>query len=802
LKISYNWLKQFIKIDLPVEEISNLLTDIGLEVEQIEKYESIKGGLKGVLVGEIVKCEKHPNADRLKVTKVDVGSKNLLSIVCGAPNVSSGQTVLVATIGSTLNMYDGSVLKIKKGKIRGEISEGMICAEDELGLSDNHDGILVLDKKSPLGTPASSIFDLEQDSVFDISLTPNRADAMSHMGVARDLKAVCIVKNISYKWSMPDTSSFKIDNTNKTIKVKVNDTDRCSQYYGLSLTNVEVRPSPSWLKDRLKAIGISPKNSVVDVTNYVLHELGQPLHAFDADKLDNEIIVKTCKENTAFMTLDGIKRSLNKEDLMICDNSQPHCIAGIFGGKDSGVENKTTNIFLESAFFDPVSIRKTAKRHGLNTDASFRFERGIDPEIGIIALKRAAILISDLTGAKISSEIQKVNQKLNDESKIFVPFDKLNKIIGEKLSKKTIRMILNSLEIKIENESKSGMNISIPRYRVDVKRTYDVIEEILRIYGFNNIKEKPLNYQSNDYYKWDDTYKLERVISEKLTGLGFTEIINNSISSLDETSDFHDPVEIINPLGKEFSNMRQSLIYNSIEVISYNLNRQNNNLKLFELGNIYGKHNNNYVEERRLCVSIVGEVFQSNWNSQQSPDTFFYGKGLIIDVFETFGYNDVKFSNVHHPNFDLACEISSQNVILGYYGLISMKKREKYNIEKEIYLADINWTRFIENCFKKPIFFKDLPKFPSIKRDFALLLNKEITFAEIEEISLKTERKILKSVELFDVYEGDKLPAGKKSYGISFCFQDKNRTLTDKQVDKIMKKLEKTFVENFNAELR
>ena len=802
MKISYNWLKQFIEIDLPIEDISNLLTNIGLEVEQVEKYESIKGGLDGVLVGEIVKCEKHPNADRLKLTKVDVGSENLLSIVCGAPNVSKGQTVLVATIGSTLHMYDGSVLKIKKGKIRGEISEGMICAEDELGLSDNHEGILVLDKKCSPGTLASSIFDLEQDYVFDIGLTPNRADAMSHMGVARDLKAVCIVKNIPYKWSMPDISTFKIDNTKKTIKVKVNDTDRCSQYYGLTLTNVKVKPSPSWLKDRLKAIGISPKNNVVDVTNYVLHELGQPLHAFDADKLDNKIIVKTCKENTTFMTLDGIKRTLNKEDLMICDNSKPHCIAGIFGGKDSGVENKTTNIFLESAFFDPISIRKTAKRHGLNTDASFRFERGIDPEIGITALKRAAILISDLTGAKISSEIQKVNQKLNVESKIFLPFEKLDKIIGQNLGKKTIRIILESLEIKIENESKSGMNISIPRYRVDVKRTYDVIEEILRIFGLNNIEEKPLNFQSDDYYKWDESYKLERAISEKLTGLGFTEIINNSISSLDETSDFHDPVKIINPLGKDFSNMRQSLIYNSIEVIAYNLNRQNNSLKLFELGKIYGKHNNKYLEERRLCISIVGEVFQMNWNIQQSPDTFFYGKGLIIDLFETFGYNNVKFSNVDHPDFDIACELCSQNIILGYYGLISMKKREKYNIEKEIYLADINWSRFIENCFTKPTYFKDLPRFPSIRRDFALLLNKEITFAEIEEISLKTERKILKSVELFDVYEGENLPAGKKSYGVSFNFQDKNRTLTDKQVDKIMKKLEKNFVENFNAELR
>ena len=515
MKISHNWLRQFIKIDIPVDEISILLTNLGLEVENIETYESIKGGLKGVVVGKIISCSKHPNADRLKITKVDIGGDKNLSIVCGAPNVAKGQKVLVATIGTTLNMFNGTSLKISKGKIRGEISEGMICAEDELGLSNNHDGILVLDKDCKIGEAGASIFNIEEDVIFDIALTPNRADAMSHMGVARDLRAACILNDIPNEWNLPETSSFHVDNTQSTISIKVEDEHRCPQYHGITITNVKISPSPQWIQNRLKAIGITPKNNVVDITNYLLHEIGQPLHAFDADKINGDIIVRTCSSKTPFVTLDGNKRELNQEDLMICDIKKAHCIAGVFGGIDSGVEDQTTNVFIESAYFDPISIRKTAKRHGLNTDASFRFERGIDPEIGVYALKRAAILIRDLAGGIISSDIQEVTRPLEEPSKIFLSYNQLNKTIGQEIDEKILNAILNALEIEINSVSESGIGMTIPRYRVDVTRPADVIEEILRIYGYNKILDVPLKYEASQVYHWKSLYKLESTKADK-----------------------------------------------------------------------------------------------------------------------------------------------------------------------------------------------------------------------------------------------------------------------------------------------
>ena len=485
MKISHNWLQQFLKVDLPKEDISIMLTDLGLEVEAIYNFESIKGSLKGVVVGKVLSCDIHPNADRLKITEVDLGNDNVVPIVCGAPNVDKGQKVLVATIGTVLNFHNGNDLKIKKSKIRGEVSMGMICAEDELGLGDNHDGILVLDDSEIEGTSASDIFDIETDTVYEIGLTPNRADAMSHLGVARDLKALCMLRKIPFDWSFPETSSFHVDNIQKTIPITVESIDKCFQYYGLTISNVEISNSPLWLQNRLKAIGINPKNNIVDITNYVMHDLGQPLHAFDANKIHNQIIVKTFPENTAFTTLDDIERKLKDEDLIISDEKQGHCIAGIFGGKDSGVSDKTTDIFLESAYFDPISVRKTAKHHGLNTDASFRFERGIDPEIGIIALKRAAILIKQIAGGQISSEIQEFSNPLTDPAQIFLSFEKLEKTIGQKIDEKDLNVILNALEIKIINVSETGIGMTIPRYRVDVTRPADVIEEILRVFGYN-----------------------------------------------------------------------------------------------------------------------------------------------------------------------------------------------------------------------------------------------------------------------------------------------------------------------------
>ncbi len=802
MKISYNWLKQFIKINLPVNEISILLTNLGLEVENFETYESVKGGLKGVVVGKVLSCTQHPNADRLKITEVDIGAETNLSIVCGAPNVEKGQNVLVATIGTKLNMSDGTSMKISKGKIRGVYSEGMLCAEDELGLGDNHDGILVLDKDSKIGETASSIFDIEEDIVFEIGLTPNRADAMSHIGVARDLRAACLLQNIPNEWSLPEISSFHVDNTQNTIPVKVEDENRCPQYHGITLSNLKIAPSPTWLQNRLKSIGITPKNNVVDVTNYLLHEIGQPLHAFDADKINGGVIVKTCPSKTSFTTLDGTKRDLNEEDLMICDNDKPHCIAGVFGGIDSGVEDQTTNVFLESAYFDSISIRKTAKRHGLNTDASFRFERGVDPEIGIYALKRAAILIRDLAGGTISSDIQEVARPLEEASKIFLSYEQLNKTIGEFIDKKQLSAILNALEIEINSVSETGIGMTIPRYRVDVTRPADVIEEILRIYGYNKIGDIPLKYEANPPYQSKNIHKLESTIANKLTGQGFVEIINNSLTNPDVSADFYDPVKIINPLGNDLSVMRQSLTPNALQVIAFNLNRQNRDLKLFEFGNIYGMQDKKYFEAKRLNISFVGSSFKSHWDLTNPPNLFFYGKGILIDLFKTLGYDQLEFKEINHPDFDITFELINHKCSYGFFGLISKKLNNTYNIDEEIYLADLNWDYITKKAFSRPLTYKEVPKFPIIRRDFALLLDQEVTFESLKNISYKIERKILKSVELFDVFEGKKLPKGKKSYGISFTFQDQNKTLTDKQVDKIMEKFKQNFIKEFSAELR
>lgn len=802
LKISHNWLQQFIKINLPVEELSVLLTDLGLEVEGTETYESIKGGLQGVVVGEVLSCVQHPNADRLKLTEVNIGTGDNLSIVCGAPNVAQGQKVLVATIGTTLNLFDGSQLKIKKGKIRGEVSEGMICAEDELGLGEAHDGIMVLEASAKVGTPAAELFNIEQDVVFEIGLTPNRADAMSHMGVARDLRAVCLLKEIPHEWRFPETSSFHVDNTQRTIPVHVEDEERCTQYYGLTLTEVQIAPSPAWLQNRLKAIGITPKNNVVDITNYVLHELGQPLHAFDAEKLQGDVHVKTCAEKTKFTTLDEVERELSGEDLMICDSEKAHCIAGVFGGTDSGVTDQTTTVFLESAYFDPVSIRKTAKRHNLNTDASFRFERGIDPEIGITALKRAAILIRDVAGATISSEIQEVRKPLQDAVQVFLSFEQLEKTIGQALEEKHLNTILNALEMEINNVSETGIAMTVPRYRVDVTRPADVIEEILRVYGYNNLDDRPLRYEAKPPYSWKDDYKLEGAVAQKLTGQGFMETMNNSLTRPENATDFHAPVSLLNPLGKELSILRQSLIPNALEVIAFNLNRQNKELKLFEFGNIYGKKDETYVEAKRLSLAITGIPFRAHWDLTNSPDSFFYGKGVLHDLFSSLGYDALEFVETSHPQFDLCFELQYKKRSFGLFGLIGTALTETYGIDQEVYLTELDWNALSQHAYKQPLHYQEVAKFPQMRRDFALLLDQEVSFEALKTIALNTERKILISVQLFDVYEGKNLPKGKKSYGISFTFQDKNKTLTDKQVDKIMEKLQQNFSKELKAELR
>jgi phenylalanyl-tRNA synthetase beta chain len=802
LKISHNWLQQFIKVNLPIDEIARLLTDLGLEVEGTYPFQSVKGGLEGVVVGEVVQCEPHPNADRLRITEVDLGEDRKVPIVCGAPNVAKGQKVAVATVGTTLYMHDGTELKIGKSKIRGEVSMGMICAEDELGLGSDHDGILVLDNAILPGTPAAEVFSIENDTVFEIGLTPNRADAMSHMGVARDLKALCMLREIPFEWSIPETSSFHVENTNSTVQVEVVDTDRCTQYYGVTLTNVKVAPSPSWLQNRLKAIGISPKNNVVDVTNYVLHELGQPLHAFDASKIDSKIKVQTFPKGTKFTTLDGVERTLSDEDLMISDASTPHCIAGVFGGMDSGVTEQTTTVFLESAYFDPVSIRKTAKFHGLSTDASFRFERGIDPEIGIYALKRAALLIKKVAGGVVSSEIQEHAKPLAEPSPLFLSYEQIEKTIGEPLSKKDLNTIINALEININSVSKTGIGMIIPHYRVDVTRPADVIEEILRVYGYNNLSSKPLQFIANPPYNWKDAHKLTEAVAHKLTHFGFYEALNNSLTSPEHHSDFHDPVTLVNPLGKELSMMRQSLMHPLLENIAFNSNRQQKQIKLFEFGSVYGQKDTEYIESKRLGIAMVGSTFEAHWDTAQSPQPFFYCKGVLTDIFSGLGLPSLQFESTKHDHFDQAFSLVYRKKSFGVMGLLSKKVVAQFEIDQEVYYSELDWQALLKKSFSEGVTFEEISKYPIMRRDFALLVDEVTPFEELQKTALQTEQKILKEVHLFDVYQGKNLPKGKKSYGLSFSFQDNKKTLTDPQVDKVMEKLKANFEKQFGAELR
>ena len=802
MKISNNWLKQFLKTNLSIEEISVLLTDLGLEVEATQHFESIKGGLKGVVVGEVLSCEKHPNADRLKITEVKIGDEEVVPIVCGAPNVAKGQKVLVAMVGSSLSMQNGTSLKISKSKIRGEVSMGMICAEDELGLGESHEGIMILDKSLNPGTEAASLFELEEDYVFEIGLTPNRADAMSHMGVARDLKAICMLKKIPFEWTIPETSLFHVDNNQSLIPIEVKDSIKCSQYYGLTISGITVAPSPTWLQNRLKSIGIVPINNVVDVTNYILHDFGQPLHAFDSQKIKKEIIIKTCSDKTSFTTLDGVKRELDSEDLMICDSEKPLCIAGIFGGVNSSISEQTTSIFLESAYFDPISIRKSAKHHSLNTDASFRFERGVDPEIQVTALKRAAIMIKDIAGGEITSDIQDFSKSPKEPFQIFLSFDVLKRTIGETIEQEDLNTILNSLEIIINNVSETGIGMTIPRYRVDVTRPADVVEEILRIYGYNNLKDKPLQYEANPAYTWKSSHKLEVALANKLTGHGYMEIINNSLTSPKFSADFYAPVTLVNPLGKELSLMRQTLIYSALEVISFNLNRQNKNLKLFEFGSIYGKTNDAFIEAKRLSISLVGNALESNWEIMKSPSNFFYGKGVIQDFLASIGFENLKWREITNPHFEESFQITFKEKIMGVFGMVTKKIRDSFGIDQEVYIAELNWDLLTEMSYANPLRYEEVPKFPLVRRDFALLLDDSISFEKLRLSALKTDCKILKEINLFDVYEGENIEKGKKSYGLSFIFLDKNKTLTDKQVDKVMNKLQNNFEKDFGAQLR
>ena len=808
MQISYNWLKQFINIDWEAEKTGNLLTDLGLEVEGIEAFQSVKGGLKGIVVGHVLTCVKHPNADRLKLTTVDLGDGEPVQIVCGAPNVDAGQKVPVATVGTTLYDDKGEPWKIKKGKIRGEVSNGMICAEDELGLGDSHDGIMILEEDLKPGTPLAKIFEVENDYVFEIGLTPNRADAMSHMGTARDLRAGLIQSGVHPEFITPSTSSFRIDNRTQKISVQVLNNEKAPRYCGITLSGLTVKESPAWIQNRLKAIGLTPKNNIVDITNYVLHELGQPLHAFDLAKIaGKQINVKTVAAGTKFTTLDGIERELHEEDLMICDAEKPMCIAGVFGGEHSGVTEETTSIFLESAYFDPVNIRKTAKRHALNTDASFRFERGIDPNITEYALIRAVLLIQECAGGEVTSDVVDFYPKKIEDHQVVLNFDRAEKLIGEAIPKETIKSILSSLDIKINNITESGIGMTIPAYRNDVTREVDVIEEILRVYGYNKIQFKSkLNASVSKSSRFAD-HKIQQVTGTLLASLGFNEILNNSLTSpvyasLNDAFKEDYNVTMLNPLSTDLSVMRQSLLFSGLEVVAFNSNRRQPDLKLFEFGKSYHNFPGGREEYKHLTLLLSGKQNAENWFQQQQNTTFFDLKGSVEAVLSRLGIAQWKVKPVKDTQFSEGLEYTVQKKQVVSFGLVSKAIRKHFDIEQEVLFADFNWDTILDLVQQNSIKFVPIPKNPAVRRDFALLLDQDVTFDQIYQEAFMVEKKLLQNVALFDVYEGKNLPEGKKSYAVSFTLQDEHKTLTDKEIDKIMNKLQQRFEKSLNAELR
>ncbi len=807
MKISYNWLKQFINIDLKSEDTAEVLTDLGLEVEGVEKFESLKGGLEGVVIGHVLTCTQHTNADKLKVTTVDIGTGTPIQIVCGASNVAVGQKVPVATIGTKLYDKEGESFEIKKGKIRGEESHGMICAEDELGLGDSHEGIMILDSSLAPGTPAAKVFKIETDEVFEIGLTPNRADAMSHWGVARDLRAGLIQRDgKQYELITPSVNKFQVEKRTFKIDVKVNNTKLVPRYCGITISGITVKSSPEWLKNKLKAIGLTPKNNIVDVTNYVLHELGQPLHAFDASKINGNIIVDNVKSGTKFTTLDGIERTLNEEDIMICDAQGPLCIAGVFGGLNSGVSESTNVIFLESAYFNPVSIRKTAKRHGLSTDASFRFERGIDPAITDYALKRAAILILEVAGGEITSDLIDVNNAKNEDFSVVLNFENVNKIIGQVIPKETLKKILVSLDIKVTSVSDSSLGLIIPSYRVDVQREIDVIEELLRVYGYNNINfTNKVNATVSNSGRTED-YKVQNTIGNQLTSLGFHEMMANSLTTPDYIKlsdnlkeDFN--VVILNPLSIDLSAMRQSLLFSGLEAVSFNINRRNTDLKLFEFGKTYHKLPSGFDEPKHLSLFTTGNRLDESWTNTQKPSDFFLFKGYVISVLSRLGINNYQTKPIENDVFAEGIAFANGNNVLVEFGTVKKTILKHFDIKQEVFYADFDWNAVLKSISNK-IKYVEISKYPEVRRDLALLLDESVAFEDIYSIARKTEQSLLKEITLFDVYVGKNLPEGKKSYAVSFTLQDESKTLTDSQIEKIMSKLQNNFQTQLGAQLR
>lgn len=806
MKISYNWLKQFFKLDIPAEEVGVILTDLGLEVEGIEKYESVKGGLKGVVVGQVMTCVQHPNADRLKVTTVNIGTETL-PIVCGAPNVAEGQKVCVATIGTVLYDDKGENFEIKKGKIRGEDSFGMLCGPNELGLGEDTGGLLILEDKLVPGTPLAEVYQVENDEVFEIGLTPNRSDAMSHFGVARDLRAGLLQKNKQVELITPSVSNYRAYKKTLKVKVKIENNELVPQYYCVAINDVKITESPNWLKNRLLAIGIKPKNNVVDITNYVMHEIGQPLHAFDANAFeDYKLEVRTLPTGTKFTSLDGIERELHEEDLVICNNKKPLCLAGVMGGLNSGVTQDTKTVILESAYFNPISVRKTAKRHGISSDSSYRFERGVDPDLTEYALKRAALLIQEIAKGEISSEIEEFSPKKFEPKSLFLNFAKVTSVVGEEIPKDIIKRILVSLDIKVTSINDTGLGILIPPYRVDVTRDIDVIEEILRVYGYNNVKfSKKVSATMFRAPRTEDT-RVQNIIADQLTALGFNEMMANSLTSpehiklTDYLKEEHNVV-LLNPLSNDLSALRQSLLFGGLEAVSYNINRKRNDLKFFEFGKSYHKIDGAYQENKHLTLLITGTRTPESWATVAQKSSFFQFKSYVITILERLGIASNNLVPTEKSIFQEGLDVVVNNQTVVSFGTIQKNVLKHFDIKQEVLFADFDWSLVLELLNNK-IKSVAIPKYPEVRRDLSLLLDEKIEFKTVKELAQKTEKQLLKTVNLFDVYQGDKLPEGKKSYAVSFILQDANQTLTDEQIDKIMTNLKNKFEKELNAELR
>lgn len=825
MNISYNWLKQYIDLSVAPEKLADILTSTGLEVGSVEEVESIRGGLRGVVIGHVLTCEEHPNSDHLHVTTVDLGQEVPVQIVCGAPNVAAGQTVVVATVGTTL--YDGDKeFQIKKSKIRGIESFGMICAEDEIGVGTAHDGIMVIDTDLKPGTPAAEYFGLTSDYVIEVDLTPNRVDAASHYGVARDLSAwsACHEGNDAPKAVRPSVEAFAVDtdDSSKAIKVDVADSDACPRYSGVTIRNIKVAESPKWLKDFLSTIGQRPINNIVDITNFILFGMGQPLHCFDAEKIKGDkIVVRTCPQGTPFTTLDGVKRELDSRDLMICNAEEPMCIGGVFGGLDSGVTEHTTSIFIESAYFNPTSIRKTARRHGLNTDASFRYERGTDPNDTVYCLKLAALLVKKLAGGEICGPVVDIYPNQVKPFPVELDYGYLNDLIGKEIPSDQVDAIAASLEMQITGHTDNSVNLLVPTYRVDVQRPCDVAEDILRIYGYNNVEFSQTLHSSLSYKKFSDSSnQLRELVSNQLTSVGFNEILNNSLTAESYYAELSDnpkkvPVKLLNPLSNDLSVMRMTLLFGGLETISHNINRRNPDLMLYEFGNVYSDDSTveptaenpiaPYTENEHLALWLTGNSREGNWARQQEKATFFDMKADVANIFARLGITlrEIELKNAEHPLFGSAVSISTRSgKNLGFMGLVAKKWLKMCDIKQEVVFAELDWTSIVKLAVKKKITYTPLPRTQPVKRDLALLIDHNVTMAQIDKVVRDSEKRLLRDVTLFDVYEGKNLEPGKKSYAIAITLQDDDKTLQDKQIESVMEKIINNLKKQLGAQLR